>query len=82
MVRRHPAPTRPSPSARRYRIEHWHLDDVSVLATSDDAAAARYVEPLRAAHASGAVVVIAEGDGQVVAWWPLWPVAEARPASA
>jgi hypothetical protein len=59
--------------ATRYRIEHWHFDDVTVLAESDDASATPYLAALLAAHASGTVVVVAENSDRVVAWYPLWP---------
>ncbi|HEY7031439.1 MAG TPA: hypothetical protein VH482_08945 [Thermomicrobiales bacterium] len=66
----------------RFRIEHWHLDEVSVLAVSGDGSVGRYLELLRAAHASGVVVVVAEANGEIVGWYPLWPVnGELRAAS-
>jgi hypothetical protein len=58
----------------RYRIEHWHLDEVSVLAVSADTAIDRFLDSLRAAHATGVVAVVAEGDGEIVGLYPLWPV--------
>jgi hypothetical protein len=60
-------------SEARYRIEHWHLDEVSVLAVSRNASAGRYLELLRAAHASGVVVVVTEEHAEIVGWYPLWP---------
>lgn len=57
-----------------FRIEHWHLDEVSVLAVSADASVERYLDLLRAAHASGVVVVVAENDAEVVGRYPVWPV--------
>ena len=61
-------------SEHRFRIEHWHLDEVSVLGFSEDVTAGRYRDLLRAAHASGVVVVIAEGATGIVGRYPLWPV--------
>jgi hypothetical protein len=66
----------------RYRIEHWHLDEVSVLAVSDDRSVGRYLELLRAAHASGVVVVVAEERAEIVGWYPLWPVHGELPAAS
>lgn len=56
-----------------YRIEHWHLDDVSVLAFSAEASVEHYVDLLRAAHVPGVVVVI-DGNDEIVGWYPLWKV--------
>jgi hypothetical protein len=58
---------------RRYRIEYWHLDEVSVLDYSPDVTASRYLALLREAHASGVVVVVAEESTEIVGWYPLWP---------
>ncbi|HKG24038.1 MAG TPA: hypothetical protein VKB09_00230 [Thermomicrobiales bacterium] len=60
-------------SEGRYRIEYWHMDEVSVLDFSSDVTASRFIELLRSAHASGVVVVVAEGTAEIVGWYPLWP---------
>ena len=58
----------------RYLVEYWHLDEVSLLAVLPDAAIDDVLAPLRAAHASGVVVVVAEGTDEIVGWYPLSPM--------
>ena len=70
---------------KRFRIEYWHLDEVSVLDYSTDVTASRYLALLREAHASGVVVVVAEESSKIVGWYPLWPAgdeAAGRPVDA
>lgn len=69
-----------------YRIEHWHGDEVDLLAEGieggdPETILAAYAAQFRAARAGGVVVVVAQPTGVVVARQALWGLAAPESAA-